>query len=227
MFPPLKTAFDLLLSGDREVYFIVWTSLRITLVSTVLASAISVPTGVMLGLSTFRGKRFLIAVLNSLMAVPTVVVGLIVYSFLSRSGPFGRWGILFSPSAIVIGQVVLSFPIVTSFVYGSLSRMDRRLPETLITLGARRFHIVMMVVREARAAILSAILAGFARVIGEVGISMMLGGNIRWYTRTITTAIALETSRGDFELGLALGIILLLMALGLNLILHSMVRRDA
>jgi tungstate transport system permease protein len=134
---------------------------------------------------------------------------------------------LFTPGAIVVGQIILSFPIVASMVYSALSRMDPRLPETLITLGASKVGMLWMIVRESRIAILSAVLAGFGRVIGEVGVSMMLGGNIRWYTRTITTAIALETSKGEFELGLALGAILMLIAIGINFAMHWTFRRES
>ena len=224
MTSPFVKAIELLVSGDREVYFIVLTSLRISAVSTVLAAGLSIPLGAWLGLASGRVKRPITAVLNSLMALPTVVIGLLVYSFISRSGPLGGMGLLFSPGAVIIGQVILAFPIVASMVYGGLSRLDPRLAETLVTLGAARKHMLWMVVREARIAILLAVLAGFGRVIGEVGVSMMLGGNIRWYTRTITTAIALETSKGEFELGLALGLILMLIAIGINFVLHWTVR---
>ena len=222
----LGKAIELLISGDREVYFIAWTSLHLSLVSVVVASALSLPLGFLIGLKRFRGKKNLVALLNTLMALPTVVVGLLVYSLISRSGPFGSLGLLFSPGAIHIGQIVLCFPLITSLVYSALSRLDQRLPETLITLGATRFGVFRMVVWEARIAILSAMLSGFGRVIGEVGVAMMLGGNIRWYTRTLTTAIALETSKGEFELGLALGIILMVIAFVVNFTLHGVIKHE-
>lgn len=215
-----------LLSGDREVYFIAWTSLRFSLVSTLLAAALSLPLGFALGFRSFRGRRLLIVVLNTLMAMPTVVVGLLVYSFISRSGPLGFLGLLFKPQAVIIGQTLLCFPLMASMTYGALSRMDRRLPETLITLGASRRQIVLMTMWEMRIAMLLALLAGFGRIIGEVGASMMLGGNIRWYTRTLTTAIALETGKGEFALALALGLILLLIAFLVNFGLHWMVKNE-
>ena len=223
---PLGKAIELLISGDREVYFIAWTSLHLSLVSVVVASALSLPLGFLIGLKRFRGKKNLVALLNTLMALPTVVVGLLVYSLISRSGPFGSLGLLFSPGAIHIGQIVLCFPLITSLVYSALSRLDQRLPETLITLGATRTGVFRMVVWEARIAILSAMLSGFGRVIGEVGVAMMLGGNIRWYTRTLTTAIALETSKGEFELGLALGIILMVIAFVVNFTLHGVIKHE-
>jgi tungstate transport system permease protein len=135
-------------------------------------------------------------------------------------------GLLFSRGAIIIGQTLLSLPIIISLVYGAISRIDRRLPETLTTLGAQPGDIFIMTLKEGKTAILSALLAGFGRVIGEVGVSMMLGGNIRWYTRTLTTAIALETSKGEFELALALGLILLVISFTVNLILHWLVKDE-
>ncbi|MFP4564431.1 MAG: ABC transporter permease [Spirochaetia bacterium] len=217
-------AMELLFSGEREVYFIAFTSIKFSLISTVISAVLAVPLGVLLALKNFFAKRGVIIVLNSLMALPTVVIGLFVYSFLSRSGSLGHLGILFTPTAIVIGQSVLILPIISSMVYSGLSKLDPRLRETLVTLGASSKNIFVMILKEGKTAILSAILAGFGRVIGEVGISMMLGGNIRWYTRTITTTIALETSKGEFELALALGVILIILALLINFALHGAVR---
>jgi len=219
-------AVQLLLVGDREVYFIAFTSLWFSLVSVSIAALWSLPLGFILGYTSFRGRKAIVVLLNSLMAVPTVVVGLFIYSFLSRSGPLGSLGFLFTPKAVIIGQAVLCSPIIASLVYSALSRLDVRLPETLTTLGATRSQKFWMVLREARIAVASAILAGFGRVIGEVGVSMILGGNIRWYTRTMTTAIALETSKGEFERGIALGIILVSIAVIVNAALHSMVRHE-
>ncbi|MBT3275748.1 MAG: ABC transporter permease [Spirochaetales bacterium] len=219
-------AFQLLLSGNVEVYSIAFASLRFALLSTLISSFAGIPVGAVIALSRFRGKRFLNVLLNSLMAVPTVVIGLFVYSLISRSGPFGVLGLLFTPAGIIIGQSLLSFPIIVSLVAGSLATVDEILPETLVPLGASTSRVRATVLRESRIPVLAAVIAGFGRIIGEVGISMMLGGNIRWYTRTLTTAIALETSRGQFELGLALGIILLLVALVINALLHWAVRDE-
>jgi len=213
-------AFDLLVSGDREVWFIAGTSLRFSLASAVIACIPGIPLGVLIALKRFRGRRVLLAVLTSLMALPTVVVGLIVYSLISRAGPLGFMGILFTPRAVIIGQAILALPIIVSMTASGLSGLDPLFPEMLTTLGASQRDILWMSVRQARGAVLSACLAAFGRVVGEVGVAMMLGGNIRWYTRTITTAIALETSKGEFELGLALGMILMLVSLGVNAVLH-------
>jgi len=208
------------------VWFITFTSLRFSLSSALIACVPGIPLGVFIALKRFRGRRALLAVLNALMALPTVVVGLIVYSLISRSGPLGGLGLLFTPWAVIIGQAILALPIVVSMTASGLSGLGPLFPEVLTTLGASRRGILWMSVREARGAVLSASLASFGRVVGEVGAAMMLGGNIRWYTRTITTAIALETSKGEFELGLALGIVLMVMALGVNALLHAVVKHE-
>ena len=223
---PFAQALNLLVSGDREVWFITGTSLRFGLFSTLIACVPGIPLGVLIALKRFPLRRPLLAVLNTLMALPTVVVGLIVYSLVSRSGPLGALGILFTPPAVVIGQSILALPIVLSMTASSLSRLDPLFPEVLTTLGASRRQILWMSVREARGAVLAACLAAFGRVLGEVGAAMMLGGNIRMYTRTITTAIALETSKGDFALGLALGIILMIVALAVNALMHLLVKHE-
>ena len=223
---PFGRALSLLVTGDREVWFITFTSLRFSLFSSVLASIPGIPLGVIIALQRFRGRRVVLAVLNALMALPTVVVGLLVYSLISRSGPLGSAGILFTPPAVILGQAVLALPLIVSLTASSLSRLDPLFPEALRTLGAGRGSVIWMSVREARGQVLSSCLAGFGRVIGEVGVAMMLGGNIQGYTRTLTTAIALETSKGDFELGIALGIILMILAVGINGILHAVVRHE-
>ncbi len=220
----LHRALVLLTSGNREVYFIAFTSIKFSLISTFLASIPAIVLGIGIAVKKFRGKRFIVSVLNSLMALPTVVIGLLVFSFLTRTGPLGRYSLLFTPSAVVIGQTILAFPIAASMVYSGLSKIDPRMTETLITLGASQRNIFFMTLREAKTAIASSVLAGFGRVIGEVGVSMILGGNIRWYTRTITTTIAMETSKGNFEIALALGIILILIAFAVNFALHWSIR---
>jgi tungstate transport system permease protein len=212
--------------GDREVWFIAWTSLRFSLASALIACIPGIPLGVLIALRRFRGRRVLLAVLTSLMALPTVVVGLIVYSLISRAGPLGSLGMLFTPRAVIIGQAILALPIIVSMTASGLSSLDPLFAEMLTTLGATRRSILWMSVRQARGAVLSAGLAAFGRVVGEVGVAMMLGGNIRWYTRTITTAIALETSKGEFELGLALGIVLMIVSLGVNALLHAVVKHE-
>ncbi len=216
----LSKALSLIFTADREVIFISMTSLSMALTSTVISTIPALLLGTILSSKNFHGKSIIIIILNSLMAMPTVVIGLIIYSLISRSGPLGNLGLLFTPWAIIIGQSVLSFPIIASLVYSALVRTSIELPETLDTLGASGVRKLYMIFRESKTAVLSAILSGFGRVIGEVGVSMMLGGNIRWFTRTITTTIALETSKGEFELALALGIILISISFTVNALLH-------
>lgn len=213
-------AIALILSADKEVIFISMTSLSMAVTSTIIATIPALLLGTALSIKKFPGKSIIIIILNSLMAMPTVVIGLMIYSVISRSGPMGQFGLLFTSWAIIIGQSVLSFPIITSLVYSALSKISMELPETLDTFGTGKFKKLYMIFRESRIAVLSAVLSGFGRVIGEVGVSMMLGGNIRWYTRTITTTIALETSKGEFDLALALGLILIFISFTVNTILH-------
>lgn len=223
----MAQALELLYTFDSETFFIAGVSLRFALLSTLLSSALSLPLGLALGFSTFPGKRMIITLLNTLMALPTVVVGLFIYALISRSGPLGYLGLLFNPAAVIIGQTILAFPIITSMVHSHLNSMDRRLGETLKTLGASPLRMYRTILWEGRYGLLTAVLAGFGRVIGEVGVSMMLGGNIRWWTRTITTTISLETSKGQFELALALGIILMLIAFLVNFGTHWLVKNEA
>jgi len=204
-------ALTLILSGNRELIFISITSLSLALTSTIITAFPALLLGTFLSLKKFPGKSLLVIILNSLMAMPTVVIGLMVYFLISRSGPLGEFGLLYTPWAIIIGQSVLSFPIISSLIYSALSKIEIELTETLNSFNAGNILKLYMIFRESKVAVLSAILAGFGRVIAEVGVSMMLGGNIRWFTRTITTTIALETSKGEFELALALGFILILL----------------
>jgi tungstate transport system permease protein len=181
--------------------------------------------GLAVGLSDFRWKGFAVTALNTLMAVPTVVVGLLVYGFLSRQGPLGALGLLFTPTAIVIGGTLLASPIVANYTVASVRGADPRILPTALTLGAGPFRAAATLVGEIRFGVFAAVIAGFGRVVAEVGVAMMLGGNIRGYTRTMTTAIALETSKGEFSFGMALGIVLMTVALIVNLFLSLLQRR--
>jgi tungstate transport system permease protein len=221
----LSSAFHLLVAGDRELYGIIAASLRFALLSVAIASVGAVPLGTLLALRQFPGKRLVMVLLHAALALPTVVVGLVVYSALSRRGPLGGAGLLFTPAAVIAGQTILAFPLVASMVQGALAHFDRSLHETFVTLGAGRGRVLMSVLREARLGVAGAALGGFGRVVGEVGVAMMLGGNIRFYTRTMTTAIALETGKGEFERALALGMVLMLIALAVNAAVHGTVRR--
>jgi tungstate transport system permease protein len=180
---------------------------------------------VALGVADFPGKRVAVTFLNTLMALPTVVVGLFVYSVISRQGPLGGYGLLFTPQAMVIGQTILAVPIMANFTLSTIKGADPRIIPTALTLGAGPFGSVCRLVVELRFGIMAAVIAGFGRVIAEVGIAMMLGGNIRGYTRTMTTAIAMETGKGEFALGLALGLILMSVALIVNLFLNFLQQR--
>lgn len=219
-------ALKLILSFDKELYFIVYTSLFVTFFSTLLSSLIGIPLAYLIDMNKFKLKKTVISILNSLVALPTVVVGLLVYSFLSRRGIFGAAGLLFTPAAIIIGQTILGIPIITSIIIAGFSRIDSRLYETLKTLGANRFQMFIGILKETKTIVLSAVLSGFGRIIGEVGVSMMLGGNIRLYTRTLTTSIALETSKGEFDFALSMGIILLTLALLFNFFAYLFIREE-
>ncbi len=215
-------AIELIFNLDREVIAIAFLSLRISSTATLLASAVGIPAGFILAVSRFRGQRIVETLLNTLMALPTVVVGLFLYALLSRRGLLGEAGLLFTPTAMIIGQFILATPIVTALTLSAFRTIDERARETALTLGASPARAALAVMLEARFATMAAIIAGFGRVIAEVGCSLMVGGNIRWYTRNMTTAIALETSKGEFGFALAIGIILLAVALAANILLHSL-----
>ena len=220
----LIEALRLLVVWDRELAAITANSLQFAIASTLIAALIGIPLGVLIAFREFPAKRSVVAATHTLMGLPTVVAGLLVFSLLSRSGPLGGLGLMFTPTAVIIGQAVLALPIMVSLVYGGLARLDPELAETLQTLGATRLQRTVKIVREGRIAVASAILTAFGRVVGEVGTAMMLGGNIRWYTRTITTAIALETQKGAFALSVALGIVLMTVAFGVNFGLNYLIR---
>ena len=209
-------AFRLILSLDREVLEVVAVSLKVSCASTLLACMLGVPLGLLIGLRAFPGRSAVITVLQTLMALPTVVVGLTVYSFLSRRGPLGVLGLLYTPYAIILGEFILILPIVTALSVSAVRSVDPRVRRAARTLGADDVQVAFAVLREGRLGILASVMAGFGRVIAEVGCAMMLGGNIRGSTRTMTTAIALETSKGEFGFGIALGVILIFLALSVN-----------
>ena len=216
------SAFLLLWGLEQELLNIIYVSLKVSSISTLIASLVGVPAGFFIGFGEFRGKGLLITVLNTLLALPTVVVGLFVYAFISRRGIFGPLDLLYTQKAIIIGQVILIIPIVTTFTISAISRIDERYRKTAMTLGANVLQTAWVIVREARFGIVAAVIAAFGRVIAEVGISMMLGGNAKGFTRTMTTAMALEYDKGEFVLGVALGIVLLAVSFGVNLCFNFM-----
>jgi len=213
-------ALSLLLSGDPELWGIIGVSFRVSLTAVFLATPVALMVAAALALTRFPGRRLAVSILNTLLAVPAVVVGLSLYLLLSRHGPLGEWRLLFTQSAMVLGQIALSFPIIAAMAHAALQDTDPRAWETARTLGAGPVRALFTLMSEVRYALLAAVIAGFGRIIAEVGSAMMLGGNILNYTRNITTAIALETSRGAFAQGIALGGVLLVLAFALNTGLH-------
>ncbi|MDT8445091.1 MAG: ABC transporter permease [Desulfuromonadales bacterium] len=221
----LSAALGMIIHLDREVLSAVSTSLYTSLTAILIAALFGIPLGAVIGMRQFSGKRLAVTLLNTLMALPTVVVGLLLFGLFSRQGPLGPLGLLFTPWAMIAGQVVLATPIVANYTLAAVAGADQRILPTAITLGAGRLRGACQVLLEVRFGVMAAIVAGFGRVIAEVGVAMMLGGNIRGSTRTMTTAIALETSKGEFAFGLALGIVLMSVALIINLFLNLMQQR--
>ena len=223
----LARAVQLILSADAGLLAIVYTSLATSCAAVLMASVLAIPAGVASAMTQFPGRALLRHGLNALMALPTVVVGLLLYGLLSRQGPLGGLNLLFSPLAIVIGQTVLIVPLLWNLVWTAVQSADPRIVFTCRTFGARPHQQALIVLHECWRVVVAATILTFGRAIGEVGVAMMLGGNIAGYTRTMTTAIALETSKGEFTLGLALGLVLLLVALLTNLALGLLERRPA
>lgn len=218
-------AIGLILSMDEETMNVVVTTLQLTGISMLCILAIGLPAGFLLGYFDFPGKHIIRTIVDTSLSLPTVVVGLLVYAFISRRGPLGDLELLFTIKGMAIGQTILGLPIVISYTATAIEGLDKRLRLTLQTLGASGSKLAMTSMWEGRFQILVAILTAYGRIIGEVGSAMMLGGNIKWHTRTITTAITLETGKGDFALGIALGIILLAISLSINIALSFLRRR--
>ncbi len=221
----IKQAWELIFRLDPEVMQTVWISLRVSLTATAGAVIVGVPIGFMVGTGEFRGQRICITILNTLQALPTVVIGLLLYGLFSRQGPMGDWGLLFTTRAMMAGQCILATPIIAALTTSAVKSVDPRARETAVTLGAGRVQVSITVLREARFALVAAVIAGFGRVITEVGCAMMIGGNIRGLTRNMTTAIALETSKGAFGYALALGLILLTVAFSINILFQHLQQR--
>ncbi len=216
----LVGAGRLLIGLNPELLRIVGVSLKVSLTALLFAALIGVPLGLFLALGSFPGKRLAVTAVNTLMGLPTVVVGLLGYSFLSRRGLLGDFRLLYTPAAMMIGQFVLALPIVAALALAAVSGVSRQATRAARALGASTFQKNRMILGEARFALLAAVVAGFGRIFAEIGVSTMLGGNIQGYTRNIPTAIAFETGKGEFALGLALGLVLLAIALGINLVLQ-------
>ena len=222
-----RRAWDLLVRGDAEVYGIALLTLRVAVVATVVACAIGLPLGYFLATRRFWGRRAALTVVNTALAFPTVVVGLLLYGMLSRRGPLGGLGWLYTWQAIVVGDVLLALPIAAALSAAAIQGVDPRIRRTAETLGAGPWRTAWTVAREARFALAAVITAAFGQVVAEIGAAMIVGGNIRGSTRTLTTAVALFTSQGDFGMALALGLVLLAMALLINIALQVLQGRGS
>ncbi|MDQ7833292.1 MAG: ABC transporter permease [Desulfovibrionaceae bacterium] len=213
----LRQALVLLFTGDAQTY----SAVRITAVTSLLAIVASLGIGIVpgfvLGYTDFPGKRAVRTVVDSMLSFPTVVIGLLVYAFISRRGPLGDMGLLYTVPGMVIGLTILGLPIVTALTASAVEHLDARLKPTLLTMGASPWQVGVTTLWETRLGIMLAAMAAFGRIVSEVGIAMIVGGNIKWHTRTITTAIALETSKGEFAMGIALGLVLMVVAFAVNI----------
>jgi tungstate transport system permease protein len=221
----LTKALELIVSLDAEVMEIAGRSLGISVTSALLASLICLPLGSIINFRSFPGKRVLINLIQTFFSIPTVAIGLFVFVLFSQSGPLGGLNLVFTPTVMVLGQIILITPILLGLTISALSGVDKAILDTAQSLGASGLQTAIIVFREARFAVMAAVIMGFGRAISEVGIALMVGGNIKGFTRVITTAISLETSRGDLELAMALGIILISIAIVVNVILNRIQQR--
>ncbi|MBN1161922.1 MAG: ABC transporter permease [Dehalococcoidales bacterium] len=222
----LVRALRLIFTFDPEVMQIAWLSIRVAISSTLIASLICVPVGSLIHFNNFRGKRILISIIQTFYSVPTVTVGLFVFILFSNKGPLGGLDIMFTPMVMVIGQVILISPILTGLTITGLSGVDKTIIDTARSMGASNWQTAVAIIKEARFAVMAAVILAFGRAISEVGLAIMVGGNIRGFTRVLTTAISLETSKGDIELSLALGIILIFIALVVNFAMNRIQQRQ-
>lgn len=222
----IKQAFWLLVTGDPEVLAITWLSVKVSGIATLISLVLGVSVGTIVALTSFPGKRLTVSVINTGMALPPVVVGLFVTVFLWRNGPLGFLEILYTPTAMVFAQTIIATPIVMGISLAAMQQLPKKLRLQILALGATRLQMVWLLIREARLPLLAAVMAGFGGVISEVGASIMVGGNIKGYSRVLTTATVMETSRGNFDVAIALGIILLLLAYLINLVLTYVQQRE-
>ncbi len=222
----IKEAFRLLFSLDPEVMGITWLSFKISGIATLISLVIGITVGTIVALTSFPGRKFVVSLINTGMALPPVVVGLFVTIFLWRNGPLGFLEILYTPTAIIVAQSIIATPIVTGISLAAMQQLPKKLRLQILALGATRVQMVWILIREAKLPLLAAVMAGFGGVISEVGASIMVGGNIKGYSRVLTTATVMETSRGNFDIAIALGIILLIFAYLINLILTQIQQRE-
>ena len=221
----VRQAVALLLGGDREILGVLWLSLQVSSAATLIALLLGIPAGAVLALSRFPGRTLVVSAVNTGMGLPPVVVGLFVTILLWRSGPLGGWEILYTPAAIILAQALIASPIVTGITLAAVQNVPAKFRLQLIALGASRPQMVWVTLREARLPMLAAVMAGFGGVISEIGASLMVGGNIKGQTRTLTTAMVLETGKGNFEIAIALSILLLLLVFGINWALTAIQQR--
>lgn len=221
IFNGILQAINLILTLNPEVVEITTRTLFISLSATFIGAIISIPIGGLINFKKFRGKRSLINLIQTLYSLPTVLVGLFVFLLLSQSGIFGDLRLLFTPTGMIIGQIILIMPILIGFTITALKSVGNDIIDLSISMGASEFQAIYTIMREAKYAIMAAVILGFGRAISEVGVAIMIGGNIRGFTRVITTTISLETSKGNLEISIALGIILLGIALIINLLLNQ------
>ena len=214
-------AFRLLLAGDSYIWATIGLSLFVALAALAAAAPVTLLLAYALATRRFVGRRAVVVVLQGLLSFPTVVVGLVLYLLLSRQGALGAWNLLFTPTAMIIGQMIIAFPVLTVLILAAFEKNDSIVRDTARSLGAGRFAVLAAECREARFAIIAAILTGFGRVISEVGCALIVGGNIAHQTRTITTAIALDTGKGNFAEGVALGLVLVAMTIGIGIVLAA------
>ena len=222
----IAKAIAILASLDREVLAITWLSLKVSGIATLISLVVGICSGTLLALSNFPGKRLVISIVNTGMGLPPVVVGLFVTIFLWRNGPFGFLEILYTPTAMMIAQSIIATPIVTGITVASIQSLPANLKLQILALGATRWQMVLILIREARLPLLAGVMAGFGGVISEVGASIMVGGNIKGYSRVLTTATVMETSRGNFDVAIALSLILLLLCFAVNYVLTRIQHRE-
>ena len=219
-------AFNLLLNGNLETYSAIKATLYTSSVSILLAVVVGFPLGFMLGFYDFRGRKILRLLSDTALAMPTVAIGLILYAFITRNGPLGSLNLLFTLKAVMLGQFVLALPIIISLTASVVENMDRKHYLTILNLRLAPAKLVFCVLYELRYALMVVIATAYGRIVAEVGVAMMIGGNIKYFTRTITTAVSLETNKGEFAMGIALALVLIFIAFAVNLAIHALKRLD-
>lgn len=222
----ILSAFGLLLSGDAETFSAIKATLYTSSISILFAIITGFPIGFILGFYEFRARRVLRLLSDVALAMPTVAIGLILYAFISRNGPFGELGLLFTLKAVMLGQFVLALPIIVSLSASVIENMDKKHYLNIMNYRLSPLNLILCVLYELRYALLVVIATAYGRIVAEVGVAMMIGGNIKYFTRTITTAISLETNKGEFAMGIALALVLILIAFAVNLAIHALKRLD-